>query len=121
MGEDNIADKIHAQKINRNIYWRNELSDEQDGRHFFVQRYQPGYFTKADRELKKPHCKQIHARIFAEFVRSHFVLSGFTSYLTSHFVKSFSNHSYGYDLSNDLPNCFASYTVNSGSLMNYAG
>ena len=51
----------------------------------------------------------------------HFVLSGFTAYLASHFGKSFSNHSYGYDVSNDLPNCFTSYALNSESLMNYSG
>jgi hypothetical protein len=51
----------------------------------------------------------------------HFVLSGFAVYLPSHFGKSFSNHSYGYDISNDLPNCFASYSANSGFLVNYAG
>jgi hypothetical protein len=50
-----------------------------------------------------------------------FVLSGFAPHLPSHFGKSFSNHSYGYDISNDLPNCFASYTANSGSLVKYAG
>jgi len=49
------------------------------------------------------------------------VLSGFTQHLTSHFGKSFSGHSYRYDRSNDLPNCFASYCVNSGSLVQYAG
>ena len=83
-----------------------------------------------------------------------FVLSGFahdhmdvggrvthgavTEHLASHFGKSFSNHSYRYDFSNDLPldrspgaekhmevrerpNCFASYSTNSGSLVKYAG
>ena len=55
------------------------------------------------------------------FLKLHFVLFGFTSYLTSHFVKSSSNHSYGYDISDDLPNCFASYNVNPESLVNYWG
>ena len=72
------------------------------------------------------------------FLLLHFVLSGFTAHLTSHFGKSFSSHSYRYDCSNDLPldrspgvvehmdvrerpNCFASCTVNSGSLVQYAG
>jgi hypothetical protein len=45
------------------------------------------------------------------FSRLHCVLSGFTTHLTSHFGKSFSSHSYRYDFSNDLPNCFASYAV----------
>jgi len=49
------------------------------------------------------------------------VLSGFTPRLTSHFDRSFSNHSFGYAFSNDRPNCFASHTVNSGSLVQYAG
>ena len=50
-----------------------------------------------------------------------FVLSGFARHLASHFGKSFSNHSYRYDFSNDLPNCFAGYSTNSGSLVKYAG
>ena len=50
-----------------------------------------------------------------------FVLSGFALHLTSHFGRSFSNHSYRYAFSNDQPNCFASYTANSGSLANYPG
>ena len=35
--------------------------------------------------------------------------------------KSLSSHSYRYDLSNDFPNCFASYSTNSGSLMKCSG
>jgi hypothetical protein len=54
-------------------------------------------------------------------LRIHIVLSGFAPHLPLYFGKSFSNHSYGYDLSNDLPNCFASYAANSGSLVNDAG
>ncbi len=50
-----------------------------------------------------------------------FVLSGFALLLASHFDRSFENHSYGYACSNDRPNCFASYTANSGSFMQYAG
>ena len=49
------------------------------------------------------------------------VLSGFTLHLASHFGKSSANHSCGYDLPDDFPNCFASYTVISGSLMNDSG
>ena len=64
---------------------------------------------------------QQYMSYFVNILRVHFVLSGFAPYLPSHFCKSFSNHSYGYDISNDLPNCFASYTANSGSLVNYAG
>ncbi len=41
--------------------------------------------------------KQIVTRILADFTVLHHVLSGFTLYLTSHFVNSSSNHSYGYD------------------------
>ena len=58
---------------------------------------------------------------FYEYLRLHIVLSGFMLHLTSHFTKSSSNHSYGYDISDDLANCFASYTLNSGSLVQYAG
>jgi len=50
-----------------------------------------------------------------------FVLSGFALHLASHFGKSFSNHSSRYGFLNDLPNCFASYSANSGSFMQYAG
>jgi len=42
-------------------------------------------------------------------------------HLTLHSAKSFSNHSYGYDPSNDLPDCFASYAVNAGSGAIYPG
>ena len=56
-----------------------------------------------------------------DFLKLQFVLSGFTQHLASQFGKSFSNHSYRYDFSNDLPSCFASYCVNSGSLVNYEG
>jgi len=86
-----------------------------------VSEYLPEYFTKADRKMGISYYKQILARIFANFSKLHFVLSGFTSHLASQFGKSSSNHSYGYDISDDLPNCFTSYTVNSGSLMNYSG
>ena len=57
----------------------------------------------------------------SDSLKLQFVLSGFTRHLASHFGKSFSNHSYRYDFSNDLPICFASYSANSGSLVNYAG
>ena len=50
-----------------------------------------------------------------------FVLSGFALHLTSHFGRSFKNHSYGYAYLNDRPNCIASYTENSGSFVQYAG
>jgi hypothetical protein len=50
-----------------------------------------------------------------------FVLSGFAAHLTSHFARSFENHSYGYACSNDRPNCIASYTAKSGSFVQYAG
>ncbi len=60
-------------------------------------------------------------RHLSDFLKLQFVLSGFAPHLASHFGKSFSTHSYRYDFSDDLPNCFASYCPNSGSLMNYAG
>jgi hypothetical protein len=50
-----------------------------------------------------------------------FVLSGFALHLTSHFARSFKNHSYGYAYLNDRPNCIASYSANSGSFVQYAG
>ncbi len=56
-----------------------------------------------------------------DFLKLQFVRSGFAQHPASHFGKSFSNHSYRYDFSNDLPNCFASYSTNSESLVNYAG
>jgi len=56
-----------------------------------------------------------------DFPGLHFVLSGFTGHLTSHFVKPFSSHSYRYEYLNDLPNCFASYAIISGSLVQHAG
>ncbi len=62
-----------------------------------------------------------HTRHLSDFQKLQFVLSGFAQHLASHFGKSFSNHSYRYDFSNDLSNCFASYRPNSGSLVNYAG
>ncbi len=77
------------------------------------------------------------AGYYCGFLKLQFVLSGFahdhmdvggrvthgavTEHLASHFGKSFSNHSYRYDFSNDLPNFFASYSATSGSLVNYAG
>jgi len=42
-------------------------------------------------------------------------------HLASHFGKSSSTHSYGYEISNDFSNCFASYNLNSESLVQYAG
>jgi len=57
----------------------------------------------------------------SDFLKLQFVLSGFALHLASHFGKFFSTHSYRYDFSNNLPNCFASYGANSGSLVNYAG
>jgi hypothetical protein len=53
--------------------------------------------------------------------KTRFVLSGLTTHLASHFGKSSSNRSDGYDFENDLPNCIASSAVNSGSLMKYSG
>jgi hypothetical protein len=50
-----------------------------------------------------------------------FVLFDFAAHLTSHFGRSFSNHSYGYAFSNDRPNCFASHTANLESFMKYPG
>jgi len=64
---------------------------------------------------------QILTRYLSNFLKLQYVLSGFAQHLTSHFAKSFSTHSYRYGFSNDLPNCFASYCANSGSLVNYAG
>ena len=64
---------------------------------------------------------QRHIAYFLEMLRLHFVLAGFAPHLASHFGKSFSDHSQGYDLSNDFPNCFASYAAIPGSLVNYAG
>ena len=59
--------------------------------------------------------------VLAYFYRLQFVLSGFTQHLASHFGRSSSNHSWRYASSNDQPNCFASYCVNSGSLVKYSG
>jgi len=56
-----------------------------------------------------------------DFVLSHFVLSVFSLYLTSHFDRSSSTRDYGQESSNDRSNCFASYSVNPGSFMQYAG
>ena len=50
-----------------------------------------------------------------------YVLSGFSLHLTSHFGRSFKNHSYGYACLNDRPNCIASYSEKSGSFVQYAG
>ncbi len=50
-----------------------------------------------------------------------FVLSGFALHLSSHFARSFSNHSRCYAFSNDRANCFASYSAIPGSLVKYAG
>ncbi len=55
----------------------------------------------------------------SDFRKLQFVLSGFAQHLASHFGKSLSYHSLRYAFSNDLPNCFASYSANSGSLVNY--
>jgi len=71
--------------------------------------------------MRIPFHKQILTKVIIDFPKLHSVLSGFTLHLASHFGKSSSNHSYSYDISNDLPNCIASYTVKSGSLMNYWG
>ena len=49
------------------------------------------------------------------------VLFAFATHLTSHFARSFSNHSYGYAFSNDQPKCFASYNANFESFMKYLG
>jgi len=65
--------------------------------------------------------KQIFTRSLVDSPKLNSVLSGFTLHLASHFGKSCSNHSDSYDISNDLPNCFASHTVNPGSLANYWG
>ncbi len=54
-------------------------------------------------------------------LRFHYVLSGFALHLSSHFGRSFSNHSYRYAFSNDRPNCFAIHMAIPGSLVNYAG
>jgi hypothetical protein len=55
-----------------------------------------------------------------DFLKLQFVLSGFAQHLASHFGKYFSIHGYGHAFSNYLPNCFASYNANSGSLVKYA-
>ena len=52
---------------------------------------------------------QSFTRHLSDFLKLQFVLSGFAQHLASHFVKSFSNHSFRYDSSNDSTNCFASY------------
>jgi len=67
------------------------------------------------------YIKHSISKELANFPDLHFVLSGFTTYLASHFGKSFSSHSYCYDYSNDSPNCFASCTVNSRALVHYVG
>ena len=59
--------------------------------------------------------------VLAYFRQLQFVLSGFAQHLASHFGRSFSNHSCRYAFSNDQPNCFASYSTNSGPLMKCSG
>jgi hypothetical protein len=59
--------------------------------------------------------------ILVDLHRFGIVLFGFTPHLASHICRSFSNHSYGYGVSNDQQICFASYTVKSESLVHYAG
>jgi len=61
-----------------------------------------------------------------DFPRLRFVLSGFRLHLASHFGKSSSTHSWRYEISSDFRHvektwCFASYNLNSGSLVQYAG
>ena len=80
--------------------------------------------------------ERVVARIIG-MLKIQYVLSGFALHLASHFARSFSIHSYCYGFSNDQaldrspgaekhmdvrerPNCFASYTANSGSFMQYA-
>jgi len=64
---------------------------------------------------------QLSKSILSCFCWLQFVLSGFAQHLASHFGKTFSNHSYRYDCSNDSPNCFASYSANPGSLVKCPG
>jgi len=59
--------------------------------------------------------------VLAGVLNLQFVLSGFAQHLASHFGRSFSNHSYRYAFSNDQPNCIASYSAKSGSLMKCPG
>jgi hypothetical protein len=59
--------------------------------------------------------------MFGDIRRGQSVLSDFAMHLTSHFARSFSNHSFGYASSNDQPNCFASYNANLESFMNNPG
>ncbi len=56
-----------------------------------------------------------------QFVLSGFAVPHFYIIGTSHFGRSFKNHSYGYACLNDRPNCIASYTANSGSFVQFAG
>jgi hypothetical protein len=81
----------------------------------------PACFTKADASSNYFFLEQCLMSVFMDFRRLHFVLSGFTLRLAAHLSRSFSNHSYCYDFSNDQTNCFASHTVNSGSLVKQAG
>ncbi len=64
---------------------------------------------------------QSYGAVFVYFSRLPFVLSGFARPLTSHFGRSFLNHSYRYAPANDQPNCFASDRANSESLVKCPG
>ena len=57
----------------------------------------------------------------SDFRKLQFVLSGFAQHLASPFGKPLSYHNERYAFSNDLPNCFASYSANSESSVQYAG
>ncbi len=81
----------------------------------------PGHFTKADDKMKYFLFDQGIKCVLAGFLYLQFVLSGIAQHLASHFGRSFSNHSYRYDSSNDRPNCFASYSANPGSLVKCPG
>lgn len=50
-----------------------------------------------------------------------FVLFGLRPHWTSHLRRSLSNHSYGYALSIDQPNCFAHHALTSEPFMHFAG
>ncbi len=71
--------------------------------------------------MKKHDIYQNIVNILTGLLQLPLILSGFAQHLALHFGRSFSNHSYRYAFSNEQPNCCASYSANSGSLMKYPG
>ena len=50
-----------------------------------------------------------------------FVLSGFRAHLALQLERSLLSHGQSYDSTRDRPTCFASYTLNPESFVQYAG